>query len=56
MPTNAPMSNQMRRDANRPQNNGTTSTYQGTTTGPGPNGGYPETPRGTYPIQPGSRN
>lgn len=24
------------------------SSYQGTTTGPGPNGGYPGTPRGNY--------
>ena len=34
------------------------SSYQGTTTGPGPNGGYPGSPRGTYnvvnpPKQPG---
>lgn len=26
------------------------SSYQGTSTGPGPNGGYPGTPRGTYPT------
>lgn len=24
------------------------SSYQGTTSGPGPNGGYPATPRGSY--------
>lgn len=27
---------------------GSSSSYQGTTTGPGPNGGYPGTPRGSY--------
>lgn len=27
-----------------------TSSYQGTTTGPGPNGGYPGTPRGAYDV------
>lgn len=26
------------------------SSYQGTSTGPGPNGGYPGTPRGIYPT------
>lgn len=26
------------------------SSYQGTTTGPGPNGGYPGSPRGTYNV------
>lgn len=26
------------------------SSYQGTTTGPGPNGGYPGTPRGSYNV------
>lgn len=28
--------------------NGGISSYQGTSTGPGPNGGYPGSPRGTY--------
>jgi hypothetical protein len=27
------------------------SSYQGTSTGPGPNGGYPGTPRGIYPTR-----
>lgn len=26
------------------------SSYQGTTTGPGPNGGYPGSPRGSYNV------
>lgn len=26
------------------------SSYQGTSTGPGPNGGYPGTPKGVYPT------
>ena len=26
------------------------SSYQGTTTGPGPNGGYPGSPKGSYEI------
>jgi hypothetical protein len=59
MHTNAPSRDQMiqrHRQQNQMQNQGTTSTYQGTTTGPGPNGGYPETPRGTYRIQPNSRD
>jgi hypothetical protein len=30
---------------------GQTSSYQGTTTGPGPNDGYPATPRGYYETQ-----
>lgn len=30
------------------------SSYQGTSTGPGPNGGYPGTPRGTYNTETGS--
>lgn len=29
-----------------------TTSYVGTTTGPGPNGGYASTPRGAYPVEP----
>jgi hypothetical protein len=47
------MPNDNRSDLNRPPEmyGSGTSSYQGTTTGPGPNGGYPATPKGAYPVE-----
>lgn len=52
---NRMMMQRQRQQTQMPPQQGSTTSYQGTSTGPGPNGGYPETPRGTYHVQPGSR-